>query len=738
MDAAFLERENKQIAQAYKELLRDSYRVMGDEDKDLIRRAFEVAVDAHKDQRRKSGEAYIFHPIAVAKIVAQEIGMDATAIAAALMHDVVEDSDDYTLDDIERLFNPTIARIVNGLTKISSLPKNKDVSQQAENFRKLLLTLNEDLRVIVIKIADRLHNMITMDAMRPDKQVKIASETLFIYAPLAHRMGFYNIKTQLEDLGLKYTQPEVFNSITAAIQESKEEQERYLQDFKAILEDSLKAIGVTCEIAGRHKSVYSIHRKMVAQGVEFDEVYDKYAIRIIYKPVGTDEKIDAWRIYSIVTDHFKPQPNRLRDWLSMPKGTGYEALHITVLGPNNRWVEVQIRSERMHEIAEHGMAAHYKYKNDEKEDGLEEWLDRIQGLITENPNNAIELVEDVKLNLYAKEIFVVTPNGDTKRLPKGSTALDFAFSVHTEVGMHTQGTRVNGKLVPLSHELKTGDHVEVITSDKAQPNSAWLNYAKSSRARTKIKSFLRSENKEVAEEGKQILKRKLRGLKLPFSESMVNELVSHFKLQTSQDLFFRVGTGNIDNLSLKDFANKRSSPIVDYFKNKFRRKASPAAPATDDSEITTNYDQVVFGREEQFLPYTLAKCCNPIPGDSVFGFTTVNDGIKVHKHDCKNAVSLQANYAYRIQNAKWIDSTQRDFPVRLQLTGIDRQGLVSEITSQVSKNLNTNMKELTFSSDDGIFRGEITVIVPNRSMLNRVIKQLKSIEGIERIERSDR
>ncbi|MDG1660585.1 MAG: RelA/SpoT family protein, partial [Winogradskyella sp.] len=629
-----IEKENAAIAKAYKELLKVSYQTLSREDKKLIRHAFEVAVDAHKDQRRKSGEAYIFHPIAVAKIVAQEIGLDATSIAAALLHDVVEDNPNFTVVDIERLFGDTVARIVDGLTKISSLKKDMDVSLQAENFRKMLLTLNEDVRVIIIKIADRLHNMQTMNSMRSDKQVKIASETLYIYAPLAHRIGLYNIKTELEDLGLKYTQPQVYNDILNKIEDSKEEQDTYIKDFSKVIKDSLNKEGLKYEIKGRPKSIFSIRRKMVKQGVSFDEVYDKFAVRIIYKSDLKNEKFLAWKIYSIVTDHFTPNPIRLRDWISSPKSTGYEALHITVVGPKSRWVEVQIRSERMNEIAEKGYAAHYKYKNeDEKEDSLDLWINRLQETLENNEADAVDFVEQFKLNLYSKEIFVFSPKGDLKSLPKGATPLDFAFSIHTEVGMKTRGAKVNGKLVPLSYELTSGNRVEILTSENAKPNSNWLDYSTTARARSKIKSALNADKKEIGEDGKEILRRKLKQLKITLNEKSVNEMVNYFKLKTSLDLFYRVGLGTIDNGMLKSYASSRSNALVSYLKNKITRK--PDTPKdVDKEEITSKYDMLVFGKEEEKLDYTHAKCCNPIPGDKVFGFLTINDGIKVHKKNC--------------------------------------------------------------------------------------------------------
>ncbi|TQI71375.1 GTP pyrophosphokinase [Gramella sp. Hel_I_59] len=735
MTEAAIEKENKQIARQYKELLRISYQTLSDDDKKLIRKAFDTAVDAHKDQRRKSGEAYIFHPIAVAKIVASEIGLDATSIAAALLHDVVEDTE-YTLTNIEKMFGETVAKIVDGLTKISSLKKDKDVSLQAENFRKMLLTLNDDVRVIIIKIADRLHNMQTMDAMRPDKQIKIASETLYIYAPLAHRIGLYNIKTELEDLGLKYTDPEVYHDILTKIKESKEDQDIYIKAFSRVIEDSLDKESLDYSIKGRPKSIYSINRKIQTQNISFDEIYDKFAIRIIYKSEPSQEKFLAWKIYSIVTDHFRPNPTRLRDWISSPKSTGYEALHITVMGPKGRWVEVQIRSERMNEIAEKGYAAHYKYKqgDDNKEErGFEEWVSRLQEAL-ENPDvNAVDFVEQFKLNLYSKEIFVFTPQGDLKSLPKGSTPLDFAFSIHTEIGLRTRGARVNSKLVPLSHELKSGDQVEIITSDNAQPNVNWLDYATTARARAKIKSSLKDEKKEIAEEGKAVLARKLKAQKIQFNEKSINELVVFFNLKTSLDLFYRVGIGKIDNQLLKDFANSRSNSLVSYFKSKIK-KPQVAADINKD-EITAKYDQLVFGKEEEKLDYKLANCCNPIPGDTVFGFISVNDGIKVHKKDCPNALQLQSNYAYRIIQAKWIDSSQQDFQSVIKLQGIDNLGLVSEITKEISSNLGVNMKNLNFDSSDGIFNGRITLVVKNNNNLNTIIQRLKKINGIDKVSR---
>jgi len=732
---ATVEEENKEIANRYKDLLKGTYEVLSKEDKELIRKAFDIAVDAHSTQRRKTGEPYIFHPIAVAKIVAYEIGLDATSIASALLHDVVEDTD-YTIEDMEHLFGETIAKIVNGLTKISRLNKEQDASIQAENFRKMLLTLHDDVRVILIKIADRLHNMQTMDAMPAHKQVKIASETLYIYAPLAHRLGLYNIKTELEDLGLKYTEPESYNGILSKIKESKEEQQKYLEQFAATLKEGLDNENFEYSIKGRFKSIYSIRRKMIHQNVTFEEVYDKYAIRIIYQPNSEDDKFDAWKIYTIVTDYFKPNPTRLRDWISQPKSTGYEALHITVVGPDAKWVEVQIRSSRMNEIAEKGYAAHFKYKQgDEGDTGLENWLNKLKESLETQNLNAVDFVENFKLNLYAKEIYVFTPKGDLKSLPKDATALDFAFSIHTDVGLKCRGAKVNGKLVPLSHKLKSGDQIEVITSSTNKPNSRWSDFVITARAKSKIKSALKEEEKLIAEEGKAILTRKMRHLKITFNDKSINELVNYFKLRTSFDLFYRIGNGAIDNTQLKAFISQRNSKILNFFKNKLRKSSSEKQPSNLEDEITSKFDALVFGKEEEKLDYKLSKCCNPIPGDKVFGFLTINDGIKVHKMNCPNAISLQSNYAYRIMQAKWIDSTKQDFTAILHIGGVDNQGLANEVTRIISNNMGVFINSINIKGDDGVFEGKISITVKNSSQLDKLIKKLLKVEGIKNVDR---
>ena len=725
-------KENSLIAKEYKELLKISYQSLSREDRKLIRLAFNTSVDAHKNQRRKSGEPYVFHPIAVAKIVASKIGLDATCIAAALLHDVIEDTE-YSEKNIKELFGKKISKIVVGLTKISKLAKDENVSLQAENFRKMLLTLNDDVRVILIKIADRLHNMQTLESMSNEKQIKIASETLYIYAPIAHRIGLYDVKSELEDLGLKYTEPEMFNNIKNKIEQTKDEQDKYIKNFSRRISEKLRKENLKFKINGRPKSIYSIRDKIVNKNISFEEVYDKFAIRIIYQSENETEKFLAWKIYSIITDHYTPNPLRLRDWITSPRSNGYEALHITVVGPGSKWVEVQIRSERMHEIAEKGYAAHYMYKKgNQNENGLEEWLNRLQEVLEDTDSNALDFVEDFKLNLYSTEIFVFTPAGELKSLAKGSTALDFAFSVHTGLGLKTRGVKVNGIMVPLSHVLKSGDQIEIIKSENTKPSSSWLDYVKTSRAKAKIRTALKEDKKALAEEGKEILRRKLKQLKIKFDEKTINELGNYLKLKTSLDLFYRVGIGKVDNVQLKKFANYNNR-LINFFRKRISRK--PSKLSNLEKEIGNNFDQIVFGNEEEKLEYLLAKCCNPIAGDDVFGFVTINEGIKIHKKTCNNAVGLQSKFAYRILKAKWIDSTIQDYTSTIKISGIDNLGIVNQITKLISNTLNINIKKMSFDTVDNIFRGKITLKVKTKNILNDLIKRLKKINGIEKVVR---
>ena len=717
---------NRRIAREYKKLLKISYQDLNDNDIELIRDALDVAIDAHKDQYRKSGEPYIFHPLAVAKIAAEKIGLDSIGIASALLHDVVEDSK-YTIEDIESRFGETVAKIVSGLTKISKLKKDKILSIQAENFRKMLLTLNDDVRVILIKIADRLHNMQTMNYMPLDKQTKISSESLYIYAPIAHRIGLYEIKSELEDLSLKYIEPEIYEEIDEELKKSKVDQNLYIRNFSRKISEKLRSQDISFVINGRGKSIYSIRNKMLKKNISIDEVYDRFAIRIIYDSDKKNEKLLAWKIYSIVTDVYRPNPARLRDWISNPKTNGYEALHTTVVGPNKKWIEVQIRSERMHEIAEKGYAAHFKYKEGESnESGIEEWLNRLKEVMENQESNAVDFVDDFKLNLYSDEIFVFTPEGDLVSLSKGATALDFAFAVHTGLGLKTRGTKVNGKIVPLNFVLKSGDQVQVIKSNNSKPTASWLKYVVTSRAKSKIRAALKENKKVIAEEGKEILKRKLKQLKFSFNDNIINKLQVFFNLRTTQDLFYGVGVGNIDNLELKRFAKAQNNRIIKFFRRSNKDKKI---------EEKTSFDQLVFGKDEEKLNYKLSKCCKPIPGDNVFGFLTINEGITVHKYSCKNAISMQSKFAYRVMKAKWIDSLNHEYSSTIEILGIDNHGLLNTITKIISENLNLNMKKSVFTTEGDTFKGEITLTVKHKRILNELIDKLKKIPGVDKVVR---
>mgnify|MGYP001241308471 FL=1 len=723
--------ENKEITKQYKELLSVSYQTLSKDDKKQIRTAFDIAVNAHRNQRRKTGEAYIFHPLAVARIVANEIGLDSISIAAALLHDVVEDTK-YTIEEIKNKLGESVAKIVDGLTKISNLKKDTDISLQAENFRKMLLTLNDDVRVIIIKIADRLHNMQTLEVMPEEKQLKTSSETMYIYAPLAHRIGLYNVKTELEDLSLKYTDSEKYFHVKNKIEEGEKSQINYIKSFSNFVSSTLEKEGLKYYIKGRSKSIYSIYSKMKIQNIPFEKVYDKFAIRIVYKSNVRNEKFLAWKIYSIITDHFTPNPTRLRDWITAPKSNGYEALHITVNGPDNKWVEVQIRSERMHEIAEKGYAAHYKYKDgDQKDLGIENWIDRLKEVLEDNTGNAIDFVEDFKLNLYSEEIFVFTPTGELKSLPKFSTALDFAFNIHTEVGIKTRGARVNGVLVPLSKVLKSGDQIEIITSENIKPTANWLDFVQTSRARSKIKSSLNEEKKLIAKDGKELLRRKLKQLKIVLNEKTTDRMYKYFKLDNSLDLFYRIGIGTIENKDLKSFASYFNNSFFNFFR---RKKITPDSGITKKDQ-KKRLDKLVFGKEKESLSYTLSSCCNPISGDSVFGFLTVNDGLKIHKKDCPNALALQSNFGYRIVSARWVVSKSDEFTAVLKLSGIDELGLLNEVTRLISNNMNVNINKINLETENGFFSGFMSVSVKNKKILDRLTRNLTKLKGIEKVKR---
>ena len=723
----------KNILNLYKDLLDSSYQKVSSKEKKIILKSLVIAFNGHDGQLRKSGEPYIFHPIEVAKIVAKDIGLDYVSIAASILHDTVEDTD-ITLQDLEISLGLEISKIVDGLTKISTLKKNEDYSIQAENYRKMLLTLHSDIRVILIKIADRLHNMRTIDFLSKAKQDQMASESLYIYGPLAHRVGLYNIKNELEDLSLKILEPQKYNLIKNKIDKELVNQEKYVESFKSLISNNLEDQKIKYSILGRSKSIYSIHNKIQKKNVSFDEIYDRFAIRIIYKSTPKNEKFIAWKIYSIITDHFTSNPTRLRDWITLPKTNGYEALHLTVVGPKNKWVEIQIRSERMNEIAEKGYAAHFGYKHKEsKRSEVDVWLNKLQEVLTHDNEHAVDFVEDFKLNFYSKEIYVFTPNGDLKSLKSGSSALDFAFHVHTHLGIKTRGARVNGKLVPLSHTLKSGDQVEIITSENVKPKVNWLNFVETSKAKSKIKSSLNEEKKRISLDGKEILERKLRQLKIKLDDKVSGQMMKFFKINASNDLFYNIGIGSIDNKQIKSFANDYNS-YLSFFKRRIGTNSNKNINVKE-SEDFINFDKLVFGKDKEMLKYSIASCCSPIPGDKVFGFISVKDGIKVHKKDCPNSISLISNYAYRIISANWIDSQNHTFNSKIELSGIDDIGLINNITSLISNSMNVNMNKISFETNDGTFSGFVSIEVKNKVILNKLLKKLSSIDGIEKVSR---
>ena len=723
----------KSISDLYDDLIDSSYQKISSKEKKVIYQSLVIAFNGHDGQMRKSGEPYIHHPIEVAKIVAKDIGLDYISIASALLHDVVEDTD-VTFKDLNESVGNEISRIVNGLTKISTLKKNEDYSIQAENYRRMLLTLHSDIRVILIKTADRLHNMRTIDFLSKAKQDQMASESLYIYAPLAHRVGLYNIKNELEDLSLRILETRKYNLIKNKIDKESVNQDKYVETFKSLINNNLDDQKIKYSIIGRNKSIYSIHNKIQKKNISFDEVYDRFAIRIIYKSTPKNEKFIAWKIYSIITDHFTSNPTRLRDWITLPKTNGYEALHLTVVGPKNKWVEIQIRSERMNEIAEKGYAAHYGYKHKEsKKNEVDLWLNRLQEVLTHDNEHAVDFVEDFKLNFYSKEIYVFTPNGDLKSLRSGSSALDFAFHVHTDVGIKTRGARVNGKLVPLSHTLKSGDQVEIITSENVKPNVNWLSFVETSKAKSKIKSSINEEKKRISLDGKEILERKLKQLKIKLDDKVSGQMMKFFKINASNDLFYKIGTGSIDNKQIKSFANDYNS-YIGFFKRRIGSNTNKVDKISESANFI-KFDKLVFGKEKEMLKYSIATCCNPIPGDKVFGFISVKDGIKVHKQDCPNSISLRSNYAYRIISANWIDSENHEFNAQIQVSGIDDIGLINSITSLISNSMNVNMNRISFETNDGTFSGFVSVEVKNKVILNKLLKKLSSIDGIEKVSR---
>ena len=729
------DQEKKLILREYRALLRSLKPKLKLGDKELIRSAFEMAAEAHKTMRRKSGEPYILHPLAVARICSEEIGLGVRSTICALLHDTVEDTD-IALEDIEREFGAEIARIVDGLTKISNVV-DVNASRQAENFKKILLTLTDDPRVILIKLADRLHNMRTLDSMKREKQLKIASETVYVYAPLAHRMGLYTIKTELEDLAMKYLEPEEYREIARKLSETKRERSRYINEFIKPLKDKLdRAGGFDFEIYGRPKSIHSIWNKMRKKGVAFEEVYDLFAIRVILNSPPEKEKEDCWKVYSMITDEYNPSPERLRDWLSNPKSNGYEALHTTVMGPQGKWVEVQIRSKRMNEIAEKGLAAHWKYKEGAADESrFDKWFQQIREVLNAEDNDSVDFLQDFKTSFLADEIYVYTPKGDVKMLPVGSTALDFAFSIHSAIGTQTIGAKVNHKLVPISHKLRSGDQVEIITSSKQKPNEDWLGIVVTAKARTKIKDSLKEEKRKIADEGKYTVQRKLESFGAGYNQHNIDVLTTFYKLASSLDFFYQVAVRNIDLKELKEFQVlgdrlEPPKPVKPVIENRQGETTAPAVPRKDT-------ELIIFGESSDRIVYTLANCCKPIPGDDVFGFVSVGKGLTIHRTNCPNAAKLMANYGHRVVKTKWAKNKEISFLTGVRIVGMDDVGVINKITNLISGELKLNINALTIEAKEGLFEGNIRIYVHDKEELEELASRLMQLNGIHTVVRYD-
>jgi len=725
------EQEKKEIIRHYRALLKSLRPKLKRGDKELVRHAFEMAANAHKTMRRKSGEPYIIHPLAVAMICVEEIGLGVRSTICSLLHDTVEDTD-ISLEDVELEFGIEIAKIIDGLTKISSVI-DTNISQQAENFKKILLTLTDDPRVILIKLADRLHNMRTLDHMKREKQLKIASETVWVYAPLAHRMGLYSIKTELEDLSMKYMEPDAYREIAKKLSETKRERTRYINEFIRPIKEKLEAGNFTYEIYGRPKSIHSIWNKIKKKAVSFEEVYDLFAIRVILDSPPEKEKEDCWKVYSMITDEYNPSPERLRDWLSNPKSNGYEALHTTVMGPQGKWVEVQIRTKRMNEIAEKGLAAHYKYKEESNnEDRFDKWFGQIREVLSSSDIDGVDFLQDFKTSFLAEEIYVYTPKGEVKMLPTGSTPLDFAFSIHSAIGTKCIGAKVNHKLVPIGHKLRSGDQIEIITSNKQKPSEDWLNLVVTAKAKNKIKDSLREEKRKIAEDGKYTLQRKLEAKGAAYSHHNIEELVQYYKLTSSLDLHYRIATKSIDLKELSNFnvlgdkieIPKPKPQIIEHSLD-ITTKTLPKK----DSEL------IIFGESSDKIMYSLAKCCHPIPGDDVFGFVSTGKGLIIHRTTCPNATQLLANYGHRVVKTKWAKNKEIAFLTGLKIVGMDDVGVINKITNVISGDLKINIAGLSIDSREGLFEGTIKVFVHDKEELEELVDRLKSLNGIQTVDR---
>lgn len=726
-----IDKENEVIVKAYRHLLRSCKVGLTKANRDIIREAFNISLEAHKTMRRKSGEPYILHPIAVAQICAEEIGLGTTSIVCALLHDTVEDTD-ITLELVKMKFGDKVAQIIDGLTKISGVFDQQDKSLQAENFKKMLLTLSEDVRVILIKLADRLHNMRTLESMSAKSQLKIASETAYVYAPLAHRLGLYSMKTELEDLATKYLDPDSYNYVKNRLQETKAERNKYIKKFIEPIQKALDDNGIKYQIKGRPKSIHSILNKMKKQGVSFDEVYDLFAIRVIIDTEYENEKSDCWKVYSSVTDFYTPNPDRLRDWVSIPKANGYESLHTTVMGPKGRWVEVQIRSERMDEIAEKGYAAHWKYKDgtQNNDNGLEQWLARVREMLENTDGSAVEFLDDFKLNLFAEEIFVFTPKGDLRKLPAQSTVLDFAFEIHSQLGAKCIGAKVNNKLVPITYKLGNGDQVEILSSTKQKPHEDWLTWVVTSKAKAKIRDYFKQERNLSVTMGKEILERKFKSAKIPFGSDALNAIIKYYKLSSVTELYYQLVAEKIDRTKLD---------IALILEQEKQRPATEEASKPRYTSKPLTKDAVIIGDGDP-VEYAFAKCCSPIPGDDIFGFVTVGEGVKIHRTNCSNGISLMSNYGYRIIKARWANSSlnsNKSFLTSIKVQGIDSVGIVSTITAIISNQLQVNMKSINVTANEGTFEGNITLQVSDTDHLEELMNKIKEASQLISVTRVD-
>lgn len=744
------EKENKEILKRYKALLKVCKPNIDQEDKVLIRRAYNLAVNAHKGVRRKSGEPYVYHPIEVAHIAAAEIGLGGTSVICALLHDVVEDTD-YTISDIKQMFNEKIARIVNGLTKLSDIfDKNKSISIQAENYKKMLLTLSDDVRVILIKLADRLHNMRTLDALPHEKQLRVSYETTYLFAPLAHRLGLYNIKSEMEDLAFRYIEPEIYADITNKIEKTEKERDKLIENFINSIRPSIDRLNIPYTISHRLKSAKSIWDKMQKKQIPFEEVYDLFAIRIILSSKAlADEKSDCYQVLAALYELYKPNTERFRDWLAIPKANGYESLHTTLMFKNQdtgkaAWIEVQIRTERMNQIAERGYAAHWKYKKggqDVKVSGLDQWLDRIRDILQDDKENALDFLDTIETSLKNEDIYVFTPKGDLKSLPVGGTVLDFAYSIHSDIGNQCISAKVNNKLVPIFHPLKNLDQVEIINSNKQYPKHDWLNNVVTTKARQAIKISLNEAKRKAATEGRAMLARKFKSLALTIDDKTISRFIkflnkrhTDINFKNNQDVFIGVYNGSVKTADLKDFVRQVRNPL--YLPGLIR-----SSKKEKDKTVTETPEKdavLLFGNNMDRMDYALATCCNPIPGDKVFGYVSLNKKtISVHRSNCSNAQNMLSKYAYRIIKARWSSNKEGQFLSGVIISGIDKVGMINNLTEVISKELNVNIQSLSFESFKGLYEGYLMVYVTDKKHLDRLIKIIEKMDGINRVKRID-